>query len=148
MRKLSKYTPFDSVCNNTGAWHMRTSACADRYKCFDSFLTVKQCTVDIVDKLICTKKFKAQLEHTEHRPSTLLLGTHFPAEFSSNPNQTHRNQLLKVFRITWKVTGQVCWSRLEINIVGQWVPNLRHMLHAYTSTVGRFFGTWFNSSTH
>jgi len=31
---------------------------------------------------------------------TLLLESYHPADFSSNPNQTHLNQLIKVFRAT------------------------------------------------
>ncbi len=34
---------------------------------------------------------------------TLDLEVHFPAEFSSNPNQTHLNKLIKVFRINTKL---------------------------------------------
>ncbi len=37
--------------------------------------------------------------------STLALKVHFPAEFSSNPNQTHLNKLIKLFRITRKWLG-------------------------------------------
>ena len=36
----------------------------------------------------------------EQGSSNLDLEIHFPAEFSSNPNQTHLNKLIKVFRIT------------------------------------------------
>ncbi len=32
---------------------------------------------------------------------TLLLESYHPADFSSNPNQTYLNQLIKVFRATW-----------------------------------------------
>ncbi len=32
---------------------------------------------------------------------TLLLKSYHPADFSSNPNQTHLNQLIKVCRATW-----------------------------------------------
>ncbi len=35
--------------------------------------------------------------------STLVLEGHCPANFSSNPNQTHLNQLIKLFRITSKL---------------------------------------------
>ncbi len=34
---------------------------------------------------------------------TLVLEGHCPANFSSNPNQTHLNQLIKLFRITSKL---------------------------------------------
>ncbi len=33
----------------------------------------------------------------------LRSGIHFPAEFSSNPNQTHLNMLINVFRIIRKL---------------------------------------------
>lgn len=36
----------------------------------------------------------------QQRSTILLLGTHFPAELSSKPNQTHLNQEIKVFTIT------------------------------------------------
>ncbi len=32
---------------------------------------------------------------------TLLLESYHPEDFSSSPNQTHLNQLIKVFRATW-----------------------------------------------
>ncbi len=38
--------------------------------------------------------------------STLVLEVHFPAGFISNPNQTHLNKLIKVFKIT--ITLQAC----------------------------------------
>ncbi len=38
------------------------------------------------------------------RSSAPLLGSHYPGEFSSNPNQTHLKQLIKLFRITWNYT--------------------------------------------
>ncbi len=37
----------------------------------------------------------------EQGSPTLLLESYHPADFSSNPNQTHLNQLIKVFRSTW-----------------------------------------------
>ncbi len=37
--------------------------------------------------------------------------------FTSNPNQTHLNQLIKVFKIAWKITGR-CVE--ETNFAGQW----------------------------
>ncbi len=58
------------------------------------------------------------------RSSTLLLGTHYPEEFSSNPNQhtwsgqSSSSRLLENCR-------QVCWSQLEINFPGEWVPRSR-----------------------
>ncbi len=38
------------------------------------------------------------------RSSAPLLGSHYHGEFSSNPNQTHLKQLIKLFRITWNCT--------------------------------------------
>ncbi len=49
-----------------------------------------------------------------------------PAEFSSNPNQTHLNQTFKVFRIT-RATGEV-FSGLELNSEGVTYPCARWML--------------------
>ncbi len=46
--------------------------------------------------------------------STLVLEGHCPVNFSSNPNQTHLNQLIKLFRITSKLqAGEVDqgWSK-------------------------------------
>ncbi len=52
-----------------------------------------------------------------HLPSwyrPLVLKGHCPANFSSNPNQTHLNQLIKLFRITNKQQAGVFdqgWSK-------------------------------------
>ncbi len=40
-----------------------------------------------------------------------------PAEFSSNPNQTHLKQLIKVLGIL-ETSRQVCWGKLELNSAG------------------------------
>ncbi len=48
----------------------------------------------------------------------LLLETHCSAEFNSNPNQTHLDQLIKVLRIIENYRP-VCWGRLELNFAGQ-----------------------------
>ncbi len=54
------------------------------------------------------------------------LEAHFPAEFSSNPNQSYLNKPIKVFRINRKLqavcTGEFL-SRLELNSAGR--PELR-----------------------
>ncbi len=65
--------------------------------------------------------------------SALALEVHFPAEFRSNPDQTHLNKLIKVFRITrklqagsfnqrWHQTLQESGSRRpELN--NSWTPD-------------------------
>ncbi len=46
---------------------------------------------------------------------TLLLESYRPTDFSSNPNQTHLNQLIKVFRDTCHYR-QVCCSRVGAEV--------------------------------
>ncbi len=46
---------------------------------------------------------------------TLLQESYHPADFSSNPNQTHLKQLIKVFRATYNYR-QVCCSRVETEV--------------------------------
>ncbi len=41
-----------------------------------------------------------------------------PAEFSSNPNQTHLKQLIKVLTGILETSRQVCWGKLELNSAG------------------------------
>ncbi len=41
-----------------------------------------------------------------------------PAEFSSNPNQTHLKQLIKVLLGILETSRQVCWGKLELNSAG------------------------------
>jgi len=40
------------------------------------------------------------------------------AEFSSNPNQTHLKQLIKVLLCVLQTSRQVCWGKLELNSAG------------------------------
>ncbi len=54
-----------------------------------------------------------KLEMLRQGSPTLLLESYHPADFSSNPNQTHLKQLIKVFRATWLLqTGvlQQSWN--------------------------------------
>ncbi len=53
------------------------------------------------------------------------LEVHFPAEFSSNPNQSHLNKLIKVFRINRKLQAGEFLSRLELNSAGTWTSRAR-----------------------
>ncbi len=49
-------------------------------------------------------------------PCSVLEGR-CPAEFSSNPNQTHLEQLIKLLGIP-DTSRQVCWGKLELNSAG------------------------------
>ncbi len=48
----------------------------------------------------------------------LFLQGQCPAEFSSNPNQTHLKQLIKVLLGILETSRQVCWGKLELNSAG------------------------------
>ncbi len=50
-------------------------------------------------------------------PSSVLEGR-CPADFSSNPNQTHLKQLIKVLLGILEASMQVCWGKLELNSAG------------------------------
>ncbi len=50
-----------------------------------------------------------------HWSQTQFLEGHSSAQFSSNPNQTHLIQLIKLFRITRNFQAGVIWSWLELN---------------------------------
>ncbi len=52
-------------------------------------------------------------------PSSVLEGR-CPAEFSSNPNQTHLKQLIKLLLGILETSMQVCWGKLELNSAGHW----------------------------
>ncbi len=62
-----------------------------------------------------------------------------PAEFSSNPNQTHLKQLIKVLLGRLETSRQVCWGKLELNSPGpslmtpdlQYEELLRKLIHVY-----------------
>ncbi len=45
-------------------------------------------------------------------PSSVLEGR-CPAEFSSNPNQTHLKQLIKVLLGILETSSQVCWGKFS-----------------------------------
>ncbi len=58
--------------------------------------------------------FYALIQGSPH----LILEGWFPAEFSSNPNQTHLNLLIKVLLGILETSRQVCWGKLELNSAG------------------------------
>ncbi len=62
-----------------------------------------------------------KLENTDYldqgSPSSVLEGR-CPAEFSSNPNQTHLKQLIKLLLGILQTSRQVCWGKLELNSAG------------------------------
>ncbi len=57
-------------------------------------------------------------EHVMQGSSNLFLEGRCPAEFSSNPNQTHLKQLIKVLLGILQTARQVCWGKLELNSAG------------------------------
>ncbi len=60
---------------------------------------------------------------------------HFPSEFSSNPNQTHLNQLIIVFKTTRRIQGRWVVSGLEQISAGKWPGRAKfahHSLLVYT----------------
>ncbi len=63
--------------------------------------------------------------------SNLAREIHFPAEFSSNPNQTHLSMLINVFRIIRQsqVLLITVWSGLELNSAGKWISQARFEDH-------------------
>ncbi len=56
----------------------------------------------------------------DHWSQTQFLEGHSSAQFSSNPNQTHLIQLIKVFRITRNFQAGVIWSWLDQNCAELW----------------------------
>ncbi len=50
-------------------------------------------------------------------PNSVLEGR-CPAEFSSNPNKTRLNQLIKLLLGIQETSRQVCWVRLDLNSAG------------------------------
>ncbi len=53
-----------------------------------------------------------------YRAGVTKFGPGGPAEFSSNPNQTHLKQLIKVLIGILQTSRQVCWGKLELNSAG------------------------------
>ncbi len=66
--------------------------------------------------LIAEKLFS--LVHINQGSPNLFLEGRCPAEFSSNPNQKHLNQLIKVLLGILETSRQVCWGKLELNSAG------------------------------
>ncbi len=64
-------------------------------------------------------------------PHSVLEGR-CPAEFSSNPNQTHLKQLLNVLLAILEASMQVCWGKLELNSAGH-RPSRTEFGHPCTS---------------
>jgi len=60
--------------------------------------------------------------------STPVLEGHCPAEFSFNPNYTHLNKLINVFRIT----KNSFLSELELKFAGQW-PSRTGVTHPWST---------------
>ncbi len=58
-----------------------------------------------------------------------------PAEFSSNPNQTHLKQLIKVLLGILETSRQVCWGKLELNSAGHWPSRIKFDDPCYRRTI-------------
>ncbi len=69
---------------------------------------------------ICAMHFTWLQMCLDHWSQTQFLEGHSSAQFSSNPNQTHLLQLIKVFRIKNFQAG-VIWSWLELNSAELWL---------------------------
>ncbi len=61
-----------------------------------------------------------QINNIRHWSQTQFVEGHSSAQFSSNPNQTHLIQIIKVFRITRNFQAGVCWSWLELISAELW----------------------------
>ncbi len=69
-----------------------------------------------------------------HWSQTQFLEGHSSAQFSSNPNQTHLIQLIKVLRITRNVQAGVIWSWLELNCAELQEISLRPLVYIIIQT--------------
>ncbi len=78
---------------------------------FGTFGSVGRCQVLLENEISISIK---------HWSRTQFLEGHSSAQFSSNPNQTHLIQLIKVFRITRNFQAGVIWSWLELNSAELW----------------------------
>ncbi len=78
---------------------------------------------------------------------------HFPSEFSSNPNQTHLNQLIIVFKTTRRLQGRWVVSGLEQISAGKWPGRAKFahhrllvftpiLLFPYCNPPEEIFSTW------
>jgi len=74
-------------------------------------------------------------------PSSVLKGR-CPAEFISNPNQTHLKQLIKVLLGILETSRQVCWGKLELNSAGN-RPSRIKSDDPWTKTIPVFPIYWF-----
>ncbi len=81
--------------------------------------------------------FAWTIPSSQGSPSSVLEGR-CPAEFSSNPNQTQLNQLIKVLLGIFETSRQVCWGKLELNSAGHRPSRIKFddpcfKLNAYSS---------------
>ncbi len=65
----------------------------------------------------CSSHFTSMNSLIQGCPNSVLEGR-CPAEFSSNPNQTHLKQLIKLLLGILEASMQMCWSKLELNSAG------------------------------
>ncbi len=61
--------------------------------------------------------------------TNLALPGHFPSEFSSNPNQTHLNQVIIVFKTTRRLRAGEFFSGLEQISAGKWPGRAKFAYH-------------------
>ncbi len=60
----------------------------------------------------------SQLADLDQESAETVLEGRSPAEFSSNPNQTHLKRLIKLLRGIPETFREVCWGKLEVNSAG------------------------------
>ncbi len=84
-------------------------------------IIIMKCNYDYyIYSLFCILMMNNSLEPLRHWSQTQFMEGHSSAQFSSNPNQTHLIQLIKVFRITRNFQAAVIWSWLKLNSAELW----------------------------
>ncbi len=79
-------------------------------------MIVSRCQSFVWDNRKSCSVFRALAQWSQ----TQFLEGHSSAQFSTNPNQTHQIQLIKVFRITRNFRADVSRSWLELNSAELW----------------------------
>ncbi len=81
--------------------------------------TASSLSTDLILKhyRMCCWSMLARQDLNQGSPDMVLEGR-CPAEFSSNPNQTHLKQLINLLLGILQTSSQVCWDKLELNSAG------------------------------